>query len=154
MVDSRLAAGMSPTVDDYAAARSSFVSKMSEFMAEQQGAKKSPGRKIRSAIVGAGSVLGIGGLIASFIVKDEDQRSTIAQASASAGAVAGIVGLIPAGSGVSGAAASAAYLESELPRFEERWPTTKDSIAAEEWGYFYSDCRHIEDTAAELKAIE
>lgn len=153
-VDSRVQEGASPTAEDYAAARSSFLSKMSDFLAEQQRATSSPKRKVKSVIVGAGSVLSIGGLVASFIVKDEDQRSTIAQASASVGAVAGIVGLIPVGGGVSGATAAVTYLESELPRFEERWMATKDSIATEEWQFFISDCRHIEATAAELQAIE
>jgi len=153
VVDARVQSGEVPDADDYATARASFVSSLTGFMAERQREARSPSRKIKSAIVGAGSMLGAGGLIASFIVSNDDTRSTVAQASAGAAAVSGIVGLIPMGRGASGAAAVVAYLEAELPRFEQRWPVEKDSLTVAEWNFFYSDGRHIEEVAAELQTI-
>ncbi len=155
-IDSSLTAtGSDPTAAEYETARGAFVSSMENTLRSTESRVGSSAVKVRSAIAGVGSILGIGGLVASFIVKNEDTQSAIAQASGGVAAVTGVVGLIPMGGGVEESKAVARYLNSELPHFTDRWPETlPEPLQRSEWTRFVEDCRRIESNVNALYVAE
>ncbi len=155
-IDSSLSAPcVPPTLAEYEEARGAFVSSLENVLRTEEQRSQSSAVKVRSAIAGAGSILGIGGLVASLIVKNEDTKKSIAQASGGVAAVAGVVGLIPAGGGVEESKAVVRYLENELPHFKARWPDTMaEAPQRSEWNAFVDDSRHVEATVNALRGVE
>ncbi len=155
-IDSSLTAtGAAPTVAEYETARGSFVSALENSLRSAESRAGSSAVKVRSAIAGVGSILGVGGLVASFVVKNEDTQSAIAQAAGGVAAVTGLVGLIPMGGGVEESRAVASYLNSELPYFADRWPeTVPEPLKPGDWIKFVEDCRRIESNVNALRGAE
>ena len=83
---------------DYLLARNSFVDDAMQFLESQKRKAQSPARKVKSIIGGVGAIVGIGGLASTFLIDNEDTRTTVAQVSGSVASLSGIIALIPAAS--------------------------------------------------------
>ncbi len=101
--------------------------------------------KVKKVITTAGVILGLGGTISSFIIKDEDTKASIAQASSAVGGVTGILSLIPFGSGTEKARTVHGYLGSELSAFQERWPQ-KEELTEVQFTQFLGDSKRMVKT--------
>ena len=124
--------------DSYGSTRARVVGTLSTVREQQATLVGSPAARVKKVITTVGVVLGLGGTISSFIIKDENTSASIAQASSTVGGVTGIIGLIPFGSGAEKARAVHGYLGPELVAFQERWP--QDSLPSDaQWSQFIGD---------------
>ncbi|MDH3214883.1 MAG: hypothetical protein OEN01_01165 [Candidatus Krumholzibacteria bacterium] len=141
-----------PTVGQYQSARGEFVTSMKATMNQEAAESGSSLRTIKHIIVGAGAVLGLGSMIVSFIVDDDDTKTTIAQTGGAVAGVASVVGLLPLGSEAKGGHSVGTYLSLELPRFEARWPhDIPQALTANEWTDFKRDAQQMQTMVEQLR---
>ncbi len=144
-----------PTPDEYHAARTVFATEMNNVADRARRKTRSPANTVRGVVGTAGAVIGIGGTVASLVIKNDDTKATVAQASGAVAGVASILSLIPFGSGTHAAKAVSTYLESALPSFEMRWPSDRrEPLSAAEWRLFVHDCEQIQSTANALAGLD
>ena len=129
----------------YESTRKQVVDTFSALEQQQAALMGSPAARAKRIIATAGVILGVGGTISSFIIKDEDTKASIAQASGAVGAAAGIIGLIPIGSGSETAEMVNGYLGAELDAFQERWPENGE-LTEVEFAQFIGDSKRMIDT--------
>ena len=135
--------------ESYASTRQLVVDRMSAFDQAQVAQMGSSSAKVKKAITTIGVILVLGGTISSFVVKDEDLKSSIAQASGLVGGATGIIGLIPMGSGAEKAKSVHTYLGSEISAFEDRWPAGAE-LTDEQWSQFKGDGLRMIETTSKL----
>lgn len=137
-----------PSEDAYQAVRNDVLSYLTETRDTYERQSRSPVRKTKNIISGAGVLLGLAGTAASFAVKDDSVQSTIAQASSIVAAVSGVVFLLPIGAEPKHERATRRYPDVKIPSFEKRWPASlpEEPITETDWADLQREVGEIQST--------